>query len=525
MIIKPTAQLIWIIFFTILIHSCATKPKNLPTKPTKVITKPKVNSAVVKNTEPEPETFILPEIPREFRAAWIATVANINWPSRNNLSTEQQKNEAIYLLDLLKNNNFNAVIFQARPAADAFYKSDLEPWSYFLTGTTGKAPFPYYDPLEFWIEEAHKRGIEFHVWLNPFRASNGNFKTITTESMVHKMPNEIVKLRNGMYWFDPSEPETQNHVSTIVKDLVQRYDIDGIHFDDYFYPYREYNGGRDFPDDKSWKKYLASGGLMTRADWRRANVNKFVERIYTEIKAQKNHVKFGISPFGIWKSGYPADVVGTSQYDELFADAKLWLNMGWMDYFSPQLYWKEEGPQRFSSLLNWWQTENTKNRHLWPGLNTVAVKNVADKPTEIVNQVNTIREKLNTSKGEIHYSIAGLTNDYRMQTQLKNGPYQNMALVPQTPWLDSIPLVKPNLTFKIENNQVKLNWNSTNSDNIRQWILYKQYGENWEIELLNATDLTKTLDLNRNGKKLNIIALRSIDKLSNESEADCKKIK
>src|SRR5690606_7145814 len=252
----------------------------------------------------------LPNVPREFRAAWVATVANINWPSKNNLSTEQQKQEAINLLDMLKNNNFNAVIFQVRPSADGLYKSSLEPWSYFVTGTIGKAPSPYYDPLEFWVEEAHKRGLELHVWLNPYRAHHSNGGQVTSESLVRKSPENVVRLRNGMYWFDPASQETQNHAASVVMDIVKRYDIDGVHFDDYFYPYATYNGGADFPDDKTWFAYKKTGGNLSRPDWRRDNVNKFIKRIYTEIKKEKPSVKFGLSPFGIWKPGYPSGVTG-----------------------------------------------------------------------------------------------------------------------------------------------------------------------------------------------------------------------
>src|SRR5690606_20757535 len=263
----------------------------------------------------------LPPIPREFRAAWIATVANINWPSRNNLSVEQQKKEAVYLLDLLKENNFNAVIFQVRPSADALYRSSYEPWSYFLTGEIGRQPQPYYDPLEFWVEEAHKRGLELHVWLNPYRAHHTNGGAVTSESMVRKASDYIVRLKNGMYWFDPSDPRTQDHAAAVVKDIVTRYDIDGVHFDDYFYPYASYNGGADFPDNKTWSAYQRSAGTLTRSDGRRENVNKFIQRIYNGIKTEMNFVKSGLSPFGIWKPGYPAGITGSSQYDELYADA------------------------------------------------------------------------------------------------------------------------------------------------------------------------------------------------------------
>ena len=509
--------------FFLLVISCATK--KLVVKPIKKIAKVETQLPAKLPELKKEAVLILPQVPREFRAAWIATVANINWPSRNDLTTEQQKAEAIQLLDLLKENNFNAVIFQARPSADALYESKLEPWSYFLTGETGKAPNPYYDPLEFWITEAHKRGLELHVWLNPFRAYHTTGGKITSESIVNSMSEDVVKLRNGTYWMDPSSENTQNHVSEIVKDLVKRYDLDGIHFDDYFYPYKEYNGGRDFPDTKSWNNYLKTGGSLTRADWRRANVNKFVKRIYDEIKLQKNDVKFGISPFGIWKPGFPSDIQGSSQYDELFADAKLWLNQGWIDYFSPQLYWPINSPkQNFNSLLNWWKSENTKNRHLWPGLNTVEVKS-ANRPEEIVNQINSIRMILPNSKGEIHYNIAGLSKSPDMTYALKNGPYKDKALVPETPWLKTETLKKPDLSVVKNQSNIFVKWTSEDLDNVREWLLYAKYGDNWSVEILTPDVLSKYLEQNKSGKKLTAVAIKSVGKLGNESQYDSEIIK
>ncbi|KAF5275472.1 hypothetical protein FQR65_LT16646 [Abscondita terminalis] len=300
-------------------YNCVDDAFGITAGPICTVVTPQIEKPQTKAKEKEEELKVdLPQVPREFRAAWVASVANINWPSKNNLSTEEQKQEAISLLDFLKSNRFNAVIFQVRPAADALYKSEYEPWSVFLTGQQGKAPYPYYDPLEFWVEEAHKRGLELHVWLNALSCTSQR----------------------------------------------KRY---GVHFDDYFYPYAEYNGGQDFPDTESWNAYVKSGGKLTRADWRRNSVNTFIERIYKEIKAEKNHVKFGISPFGIWKPGYPAGIQGSSQYDQLYADAKLWLNKGWIDYFAPQLYWPiEPAKQSFTTLLRWWESENTLGRHVWP---------------------------------------------------------------------------------------------------------------------------------------------------------------
>ncbi len=500
--------------------SCATQQNDISAQPSHSDAQAGVKNTSVKTTPAAPVAVVLPEVKREFRGAWIATVANINWPTRNNLSAEQQKAEAIRLLDLLQDLNFNAVIFQARPSADALYRSSYEPWSYFLTGQTGKAPD--YDPLEFWIAESHKRGMELHVWLNPYRAFHTTGGAVTSESMVKKMPSEIVKLRNGTYWFDPSNPKTQDHVSNVVKDIVKRYDIDGLHFDDYFYPYREYNGGKDFPDDKSWNIYLASGGTLSRADWRRGNVNKFIKRIYDEIKVEKNHVKFGISPFGIWKPGFPADITGSSQYDELFADAKLWLNEGWIDYFSPQLYWKEEGPQRFSSLLKWWDSENLRKRHLWPGLNTVGIKGVTDKSAEIVSQIKTSRNILKDSDGEIHYSVAGLLQNPQMVSALKNGPYRDKALVPRTPWLKTTILDKPQIKYSNGASTALVEWSFKDIQKVKRWVLYARYGEQWESEILDIADRSRSMAMSKSGRKLQAVTVRAVDRLGNESAYEVK---
>ena len=510
------------LFVFVMLQNCASK-----------IVAQNVEKPVVKKEiyQPKPKDqvekpIILPEINREFRGVWIATVANINWPSKNNLSTEQQKEEAIVLLDMIAANNFNAVVFQARPSADAMYKSSLEPWSFFLTGEVGKAPNPYYDPLEFWITEAHKRGLELHVWLNPYRAHHTTGGKIASESIVKKMPEEVVKLANGTYWMDPSNEKTQNHAAAIVNDLVKRYDLDAIHLDDYFYPYKEYNFGKDFPDTKSWNAYLKTGGTLDKADWRRANVNKFVKRIYEEIKAEKPDVQFGISPFGIWKPGFPADVKGSSQFDELYADAKLWLNQGWVDYFAPQLYWKMDAPeQKFQSLYDWWESENTMKRHLYPGLNTVGVKNVSDRSSEIYNQINAIRVSNSNSKGAIHYSIAGISKDFAMQNMLQKQAYKEKALVPLSPWIKTAILQKPQLNFTNLGNDVSIKFTHQNLKLVRNWVLYTEYGGNWTYQIYNFSENEVKIPIISKGKKLTRIALKAVDKLGNESIFDIKEIK
>lgn len=456
---------------------------------------------------------------REFRAAWIATVANINWPSKPGLSTAEQKREAIALLDFLKENHFNAAIFQVRPQADALYKSDLEPWSYFLTGEQGKAPNPSYDPLEFWVEEAHKRGLELHVWLNPYRVHHTTGGEVSRHSIARTMPESVVYLEEGYWWFDPALQSTQDHSADVVMDLVKRYDIDGVHFDDYFYPYESYNNGKDFPDDKSWEVYLKGGGKLSRADWRRASVNTFIERVYREIKAEKNHVKFGLSPFGIWRPGYPESIQGMDQYNSLYADAKLWLNQGWIDYFTPQLYWPiAQIPQSFPVLLGWWQEENTHNRHLWPGMNVGRGGDDANL-AEVVNQIMITRGMVPQSKGAVHWSISSLTRHTKLTEGIKKGPYQKEALIPASPWLSDLKPTSPEVRENRSRNQVELSWRHPRAAEMAYWVVYTKYGEQWQYQILPKNQVNTVLPLEHSDTKatLNGVYVAAVDRYGNES--------
>jgi len=457
---------------------------------------------------------------REFRAAWVATVANINWPSRPGLSTEDQKKEAIVLLDFLRDHHFNAVIFQVRPQADALYDSQLEPWSYYLTGKQGVAPNPYYDPLEFWVDEAHKRGLELHVWLNPYRAHHTTGSDVTEHSIVKKMPESVVFLEQGYWWFDPSLQSTQDHSAAVVRDLVRRYDIDGVHFDDYFYPYESYNNGKDFPDDKSWEAYQRSGGQLSRGDWRRESVNKFIERVYREIKAEKKHVKFGLSPFGIWRPGYPESIQGLDQYNSLYADAKLWLNKGWIDYFTPQLYWPiSKIEQSFPVLLGWWQSENHLGRHLWPGMSVARGGDEANL-TEVTNQIMITRGMVPQSKGAVHWSISSLTRNPRLPEGLIKGPYKNQALVPASPWLSTSHPAAPRISESRTRTHVNLKWTHSRMQDISNWVVYTQYGDRWNYQILPKTQQTLEvpLQLTAEGNGLQAVRVVAVDRFGNESK-------
>ncbi|MCX5762893.1 MAG: family 10 glycosylhydrolase, partial [Gemmatimonadetes bacterium] len=277
---------------------------------------------------------------REFRGVWVASVSNIDWPSKPGLPTADQKAELLALLDRAQAEHLNAVILQVRPAADALYKSSIEPWSEYLTGTQGRAPVPAWDPLAFAVDEAHRRGLELHAWFNPYRARHPSAKGALSKRHIARTSPALVKKYGTQLWMDPGESAVRARTVRVVLDVVTRYDIDGVHLDDYFYPYKEKTtrGTTEFLDDRSWKKYVKAKGKLSRDDWRRENVNVLVHQLYDRIHLAKPWVKFGISPFGIWRPGNPEQIKGFDAYEQLYADSKLWLEKGWVDYFTPQLY-------------------------------------------------------------------------------------------------------------------------------------------------------------------------------------------
>lgn len=412
---------------------------------------PRAGSAVKETTRPKEAAA--PKAMREFRGVWVATVGNIDWPSSKDLTSQQQQQELIAICDRAKEINLNAIVFQVRPSCDALYDSKLEPWSEYLTGQQGKPPEPYYDPLQMWVDECHKRGLELHCWFNPYRARAAAAKTDQAPTHIQKTHPEVVKeYGKNQLWLDPGEKLVQDHSLAVMMDVVKRYDIDGVHMDDYFYPYKEKGkDGKimDFPDEPSWQKYLASGGKLSRDDWRRSNVDTLVQKLYRSIKKEKPWVKLGISPFGIWQPGYPPEVKSKfSQYGELYADAKKWINQGWVDYFTPQLYWRISSPQPYPYLLQWWLKENTHNRYIWPGLYTSKIS--AEPNTfdvyEIINQI-TITRFLNAN-GNVHFSMRPFLSDKLGINELltgKDGVYAEPALVPPMAWLGTDVPGKPRL--------------------------------------------------------------------------------
>jgi uncharacterized lipoprotein YddW (UPF0748 family) len=435
----------------------------------------------------EPSALLPPAVNREFRGLWIATVANRDWPSRPGLSVPEQKAELIGILDFARRLKLNAIILQVRPACDAFYASPIEPWSEYLTGVMGRPPAPFYDPLAFAVEEAHRRGLELHAWFNPYRALHFTSTSRMATNHVSRTHPELVRRVGKYLWLDPGERAVRDYTLGVVLDVVKRYDIDGVHFDDYFYPDRADSGAdSDFPDDASWRKYSgrASDEVLTRDEWRRSNVNTFIERAYRSIKLLKPWVKLGVSPRGIWRPGNPPGIKGMDAYATSYADSRKWLVNGWVDYFSPQLYWpigsREQG---FAALLGWWAGQNPKGRHLWPGL---AVYRAPDwKPDEIPNQIELTRRQPGVS-GYLCYNSGGLMHNGDLTEALRLHVNAQSALVPASPWLAGAAPGRPTLTVNVSaDGDVRLDCKPFR-DTARWWLIQTRTGDQWRSEVLPA---------------------------------------
>jgi len=407
---------------------------------------------------------------REFRGVWVATVKNIDWPSQAGLDAETQQQELIELLDFHRKNGMNAIIMQIRPSADAFYESKYEPWSEWLTGQQGRPPMPYYDPLDFAIDACHKRGMEFHAWINPYRAvvDYDSLKLLAPGHIVEEHPEWFVRYGANLY-FDPGIPDARDYVMKVVLDVVRRYDIDAVHFDDYFYPYRIPE--QAFPDTASFRKY---GGFYEEVEeWRRHNVSEFIRLLSRRIKLEKPWVKFGISPFSVWRNqdkdplGSPTRA-GQTSYDDLYADIRKWLENQWIDYVAPQLYFSigyELVP--YEKTLDWWR--NVANgRHLYAGHGVYKINNNADKnwelPDQIPRQIRLNRE-FEEVQGSIFFSARSFkSNPLGINDSLRNGLYARPALVPVMGWLESqAPLAPAELEGSSQHKGVLLSWQQPQS--------------------------------------------------------------
>lgn len=416
------------------------------------------------------------------RAAWIATVANIDWPSNPNLSTTKQKEELLTMLDGLAKNNINTVIFQARPTADALYLSTLEPWSRYLTGRQGTKPEPYWDPLAFLVEEAHRRCMEVHVWLNPYRVLNDNgIGGLSADHIYHRRKDLIVQY-GGKYYFNPGLDDTRKHLNDVVRDVVERYDIDAIHFDDYFYPYPV--GGNDFPDQETYVRYPR--GFKNKADWRRNNVDMVISELRETIKSVKPWVEFGISPFGVWRNQHvdptgSATRAGIQNYDDLYADILKWLREGTIDYVTPQLYW-EIGKKvaDYEILLDWW-VKNSYDRKLYIGLFASGLEINKDqawkRPNELARQLR-MNKRYPELGGVMYYSARPfLRNPQGLNDSLQTRFYQHKSITPEHVGADQVTALQPgNIRILKDGDDAVLMWDPLQAAGGQAAVHYIVYG-------------------------------------------------
>lgn len=473
---------------------------------------------------------------REFRGVWIATVTNIDWPSKPGLPIDQQKQELIGILEQHKKNGINAVMLQIRPTADALYAKSRELWSHWLMGKQGLAPAQGYDPLEFAIKEAHARGMELHAWFNPYRATMSANAVTSAEHISRKRP-ELFYTYGGQILFDPGLPEVREYITQVILDVVKGYDIDGVHFDDYFYPYRI--AGQQIKDNATFAKY--NNGFTKIDDWRRNNVDMLIKMVNDSVHYYKKYVKFGVSPFGIWRN-YREDTLGSktnglSNYGELYADSRKWVKEGWVDYINPQIYFtfsRQAAP--FGVLLDWW-SNNTFGRHLYIGQAAYLVHGMPSrqeaawgKLSEIPNQIRYMRAN-NRVQGSVFFSSKSLSTVARaVADSLRNDLYKYPALPPQMPWLDDVEPNQPqNLTADAQADGVNLKWTkplkAKDGETASGYVVYR-FEEGEKISVLDAKniihvsfeDFTFYLDTNaEKGKRYNYL-VTALDRLKNESD-------
>jgi uncharacterized lipoprotein YddW (UPF0748 family) len=465
-----------------------------------------------------------PPMPREFRGVWVATVGNRDWPSQPGLPVERQKAELLRILETARRMRMNAVVFQVRPAADALYESKLEPWSEFLTGTMGRAPEPRWDPLAFAIQEAHQRGLELHAWFNPFRARYYNSaRKPAAPSHISRQHPELVRKYGPFLWQDPGSAEVRAHALRVISDVVKRYDVDGIHIDDYFYPYLERNPrtGKyiNFPDERTYRGYVNRGGKLSRADWRRSNIDRFVEALYRSVKELKPWVKVGISPFGIWRPGHPESVVGLDSYTEIFADSRKWLNNGWLDYVVPQLYWRHDSPQQsYVELLNWWVQENQHYRHVWAGNAPYRVNGENPWPfEEIVDQVRLTRAQPGAT-GNVYFSMNTFMRTPDLTNLIVDQVYARAAIPPESRWLDTIPPNPPIATLAPDSLAAPvIRLQSDGGDPVFWWAVRVRYGVEWTTEVLPGARTEFLPQPGSEGQPADEVAITAVDRNGLES--------
>ena len=471
---------------------------------------------------------------REFRGAWIQAV---NGQFRG-IPTEKLKQTLIDQLNSLQGAGINAIIFQVRPEADALYASQLEPWSRFLTGVQGQAPSPYWDPMQFMIDECHKRGMEFHAWINPYRVKTSLKSELSANHQYNIHPEWFVTYNNQLF-FDPALPESRRHICMVVADIVSRYDVDAIHMDDYFYPYPA--KGMDFPDDASFARY--GGGFTNRADWRRSNVNILIQKIHETIRGLKPWVKFGISPFGIYRNEkndpLGSKTNGLQNYDDLYADVLLWARNGWVDYNIPQIYWQIGHPAAdYETLVKWW-AKNTENRPLFIGQSVMNTIQNADPKNPSMNQLPrkmALERAYQTIGGSCQWPASAVVeNAGKYRDALVQEYHKYPALVPVFDFMDDKAPGKVRKVKKVwTEDGYMLFWTPPKAkdemDRAVQYVVYR-FGDKEKVNIDDASHIVAVTRNNfyklpyKDGKNKYRYVVTALDRLHNESKSVSKKVK
>lgn len=471
---------------------------------------------------------------REFRGAWIQAV---NGQFRG-IPTEKLKQTLIDQLNSLQGAGINAIIFQVRPEADALYASQLEPWSRFLTGVQGQAPSPYWDPMQFMIDECHKRGMEFHAWINPYRVKTSLKSELSPNHLYNIHPEWFVTYNNQLF-FDPVLPESRRHICMVVADIVSRYDVDAIHMDDYFYPYPA--KGMDFPDDASFARY--GGGFTNRADWRRSNVNILIQKIHETIRGLKPWVKFGISPFGIYRNEkndpLGSKTNGLQNYDDLYADVLLWARNGWVDYNIPQIYWQIGHPAAdYEILVKWW-AKNTENRPLFIGQSVMNTIQNADPKNPSVNQLPrkmALERAYQTIGGSCQWPASAVVeNAGKYRDALVQEYHKYPALVPIFDFMDDKAPGKVRKVKKVwTEDGYMLFWTAPKAkdemDRAVQYVVYR-FDDKEKVNIDDASHIVAVTRNNfyklpyKDGKNKYRYVVTALDRLHNESKSVSKKVK
>ncbi|MFD2721182.1 family 10 glycosylhydrolase [Hymenobacter monticola] len=476
---------------------------------------------------------------REMRAAWIAHVFNLDWPSARTRTPVQQRQEFVSLLDRHRQNGINAVVVQVRAAADAVYPSTLEPWSEWLNGTQGQAPSPAYDPLAFMVRETHRREMEFHAWINPYRALTSATASVAPTHVTVQHPDWVVPY-GTLRVLDPGLPAVRQYLVRVVMDVVRRYDVDAIHFDDYFYPAPQ--TGVTFNDAATFAAYPR--GFTVLADWRRSNVDLFVKMVSDSIRAAKPWVKFGISPPGVWRNGTSVGGTATTafqSYTDVYADSRKWLKRGWVDYLAPQVYFAiGQTAANYSLIVPWWSQQVNPDtvRHVYVGQGAYRVSATATEPgfrlpTQLPNQIRLLRQQPNVQGSIFYSSNTLLANPMGFVDSLRTSFYRFPALVPTMPWKDAVPPLTPRQVSQyndVAQAETRLSWQAplpaTDGETARWYAVYRFPGRTTPItaadlanpaNLLGITDTTAYRIGGPPDPARYVYAVTALDRLHNES--------